>query len=79
MEKKGATRVVFSLDLKAGQALGDVRPWPEPSPFEIAAHAARECGVRRMIVAGSGPRRCRDRHRNGAALARVSSKRFRNW
>ncbi|TXT24974.1 MAG: hisA/hisF family protein [Planctomycetota bacterium] len=45
----GAERIVFSLDLKAGQPLlGDAR-WPDPTPLGIAASVI-ELGVTQMIV-----------------------------
>lgn len=45
----GSERIVFSLDLRAGQPLlGDAR-WPDPTPLGIAAHVI-ESGVTQMIV-----------------------------
>jgi phosphoribosylformimino-5-aminoimidazole carboxamide ribotide isomerase len=45
----GADRVVFSLDLKAGEPITSIAAWQTLSPGQIAA-AAVERGVRRMIV-----------------------------
>jgi len=46
----GAQRVVFSLDLKNGQALGRVDRWTSDDPWLIARHAIESLGIRRMIV-----------------------------
>ncbi len=45
----GSSRIVFSLDLKAGSPLGPLQAWPDPSPIGIvqSAHAA---GVSQVIV-----------------------------
>lgn len=45
----GADRVIFSLDLKAGQPITTIDAWRAFPPERIAAEAM-ECGVRRMIV-----------------------------
>jgi phosphoribosylformimino-5-aminoimidazole carboxamide ribotide isomerase len=45
----GPERVVFSLDLKAGQPLGNLERWQSNDPFAIAQRAV-SAGVRRMIV-----------------------------
>lgn len=45
----GPERVVFSLDMKAAQPLGDSAGWSIPDPFEIACHAIR-LGIARVIV-----------------------------
>jgi phosphoribosylformimino-5-aminoimidazole carboxamide ribotide isomerase len=45
----GAMRLIFSLDLKAGQPLMTINAWRELSPLEIA-RAAFDAGIRRMIV-----------------------------
>jgi phosphoribosylformimino-5-aminoimidazole carboxamide ribotide isomerase len=45
----GREQIVFSLDLKGGQPLGDVQRWQQPNALGIAAEAAA-VGVRRMIV-----------------------------
>jgi phosphoribosylformimino-5-aminoimidazole carboxamide ribotide isomerase len=42
-------RVVFSLDLRAGQPLGDLREWQDRDAESIAQQAV-ECGVRRILV-----------------------------
>jgi phosphoribosylformimino-5-aminoimidazole carboxamide ribotide isomerase len=53
--------VVFSLDLRDGQPLGNVAAWPDPNAEAIAAHAIAT-GIRELIVldlarvgVGSGP------------------------
>src|SRR5262249_48816430 len=46
----GSKRVVFSLDLKAGEPLGNVALWPKRDPRSIAEHAIEDLGVRRLIV-----------------------------
>jgi phosphoribosylformimino-5-aminoimidazole carboxamide ribotide isomerase len=48
-EEIGAGRVLFSLDLKNGQPLGNVAAWDAPEAWPIARQAART-GVRAMIV-----------------------------
>jgi phosphoribosylformimino-5-aminoimidazole carboxamide ribotide isomerase len=50
VECVGAGRVVFSLDLKAGQPLGRTDLWPGPDAWSIAEHAITALGVRRLIV-----------------------------
>jgi phosphoribosylformimino-5-aminoimidazole carboxamide ribotide isomerase len=45
----GAERVVFSLDLKAGDPLADAAGWGGRAPLELAACAVAQ-GIRRMIV-----------------------------
>jgi phosphoribosylformimino-5-aminoimidazole carboxamide ribotide isomerase len=47
--RRHAERVVFSLDLKSGQPLGDVTAWQTTDPLAIAAKAL-SAGVRRLIV-----------------------------
>ena len=42
-------RILFSLDLKNGEALGDLTPWETSDPFEIGRRAA-DAGITRMIV-----------------------------
>lgn len=46
---RGPDRVVFSLDMKAAQPLGDSAGWTSPDPFHIATDAIR-LGVNRLIV-----------------------------
>jgi phosphoribosylformimino-5-aminoimidazole carboxamide ribotide isomerase len=48
-EAMGAARVVFSLDLKGGEPLGDAAAWGTADPCGIAA-AAIDRGVRHLIV-----------------------------
>jgi phosphoribosylformimino-5-aminoimidazole carboxamide ribotide isomerase len=45
----GVARVVFSLDLKEGQPLGDLRTWDRPEAWSIAAQAIA-LGVGTLIV-----------------------------
>lgn len=45
----GADRVTFSLDLKAGEPLGNLQNWRSSLPLEIARQAI-ESGVRNLIV-----------------------------
>lgn len=45
----GAERVVFSLDLKAGQPMLGTADWPDPTPLGIA-RTAINLGVTQMIV-----------------------------
>jgi len=45
----GPERIAFSLDLKAGQPVGDLREWESPAPLDIAAEAI-EMGVKTVIV-----------------------------
>jgi phosphoribosylformimino-5-aminoimidazole carboxamide ribotide isomerase len=49
VDRLGADRVLFSLDLKDGRPLGDLGPWQETEAAGIASRAAA-AGVRRMIV-----------------------------
>ena len=42
-------RVLFSLDLKNGTPLGDLRPWETSDPFEIGRRAV-DAGMTRMII-----------------------------
>lgn len=49
MEQLGAARIVFSLDLKAGEPLGDSAAWDKADARGIAARAL-DLGVRRMMV-----------------------------
>ncbi|MDA1142849.1 MAG: HisA/HisF-related TIM barrel protein [Planctomycetota bacterium] len=48
-ETEFSQKLVFSLDLKAGKALGDLSAWPDASPESIADEALSR-GVKRMIV-----------------------------
>jgi phosphoribosylformimino-5-aminoimidazole carboxamide ribotide isomerase len=48
-EAIGPERLVFSLDLKAGEVLGDPKEWPERDPWSVAA-AAVAIGIRRLLV-----------------------------
>jgi len=48
-ESEFSQKLVFSLDLKAGKALGNLSAWPDASPESIADEAM-SCGVKRMIV-----------------------------
>lgn len=48
VERLGADRVIFSLDLREGKSLGNAAEWSS-DPGEVAA-AAYDCGVRSMIV-----------------------------
>ena len=50
VERAGADRVVFSLDLKAGQPLGRADLWPKGDAWSIAEHAISVLGIRRLIV-----------------------------
>jgi phosphoribosylformimino-5-aminoimidazole carboxamide ribotide isomerase len=45
----GADRTVFSLDLKAGQSLGNVHSWKTGDPWAMAERAIA-FGIRRLIV-----------------------------
>jgi phosphoribosylformimino-5-aminoimidazole carboxamide ribotide isomerase len=45
----GPTRVVFSLDLKGGEPLGDLARWGEPTAW-VVAQRALAAGVSRMLV-----------------------------
>ncbi len=45
----GPDRVVFSLDLKAGQPLGDLRPWQAATADGIAARAIT-AGITQLLV-----------------------------
>lgn len=49
LERLGADRLIFSLDLKGAQPLGDLTAWPDRTPLAIAAEAVRR-GIRRLIV-----------------------------
>jgi len=49
-ERVGLDRAVFSLDLKAGQPLGNVGKWPAADSWSIAAHAITTLAIRRLIV-----------------------------
>ena len=46
----GSERVVFSLDLKAGEPLGNAEAWRTDDAFSIAEHAIRGMGVCSLIV-----------------------------
>jgi phosphoribosylformimino-5-aminoimidazole carboxamide ribotide isomerase len=48
-QQLGAARIVFSLDLRDGEPLGDVSRWRHSEPLEIARQAV-EIGVRSLIV-----------------------------
>jgi len=48
-EALGPEGIVFSLDLKAGQPVGDLREWDSPAPLDIAAQAI-EMGVETVIL-----------------------------
>lgn len=50
VELAHADRVVFSLDLKAGQPLGRTDLWPPGDAWSIAEHAISALGIRRLIV-----------------------------
>lgn len=50
VQRAGPERIVFSLDLKAGQPLGQVKAWPSAASWSIAEHAIVALGIRRMIV-----------------------------
>jgi phosphoribosylformimino-5-aminoimidazole carboxamide ribotide isomerase len=45
----GSERVVFSLDLKAGQPLGDLGRWRRPEPLALAEEAIEQ-GIRHLLV-----------------------------
>ncbi len=45
----GWERVVFSLDLKAGQVLGNKDAWPSAEPFAVAQEAVAR-GIRRLLI-----------------------------
>jgi len=45
----GAERVIFSLDLKHGLSLGDLKRWPGPDPLSIGL-CALERGIEEIIV-----------------------------
>jgi HisA/HisF family protein len=45
----GPSNLVFSLDLKAGQPLGNVTAWQTPDPWTIAQQAI-QLGVQRILV-----------------------------
>jgi phosphoribosylformimino-5-aminoimidazole carboxamide ribotide isomerase len=49
VQRVGANRLVFSLDLKAGRPLTTIDRWQGAAPEDIAAEAV-DCGVRAMIV-----------------------------
>jgi phosphoribosylformimino-5-aminoimidazole carboxamide ribotide isomerase len=49
VKRCGPERIIFSLDLKEGQPLGDVSAWREPEAEAIAAEVFA-LGVRRLIV-----------------------------
>lgn len=49
LDRHGPERVVFSLDLQEGRAIGELMPWKTRDPFGIASQAV-EAGVRRMIA-----------------------------
>lgn len=45
----GPERVIFSLDLKQGEALGNLDPWGTSDPYKIGLQAVQS-GITRMIV-----------------------------
>lgn len=47
--KLGSNKVIFSLDLKYGQPLGDLKAWKKPDAYSIAVQAVA-FGIRRLIV-----------------------------
>jgi phosphoribosylformimino-5-aminoimidazole carboxamide ribotide isomerase len=49
VERLGPERLVFSLDLKAGEPLGETAAWGKADAYGIAGQAL-EAGVQRMIV-----------------------------
>jgi len=49
VETVGAEKVIFSLDLKNGNPLGNLEPWKTDDPFEIASRAV-ELGIGKLIV-----------------------------
>jgi phosphoribosylformimino-5-aminoimidazole carboxamide ribotide isomerase len=49
IEKYGSERIVFSLDLKAGKALGSREAWGTSDP-EMIAREAYQVGIRRLLV-----------------------------
>lgn len=49
LDRAPASRAVFSLDLKGGQALASTGDWPVREPFAIAADVVA-LGVRRLLV-----------------------------
>lgn len=49
LERFGPERIIFSLDLKSGELLGDTRPWRTDEPRQLARQAVA-LGVTRMIV-----------------------------
>lgn len=46
----GSERVVFSLDLKAGQPIGRLDAWDTNEAWQIAQRAIADVGVQRLIV-----------------------------
>jgi phosphoribosylformimino-5-aminoimidazole carboxamide ribotide isomerase len=50
VERAGADRTVFSLDLKNGTPMGNVNGWRADDPWAIANRAIVAFGVRRLIV-----------------------------
>jgi phosphoribosylformimino-5-aminoimidazole carboxamide ribotide isomerase len=48
-QELGSGRVIFSLDLKEGVPLGDVKKWRKPDAHSIAGQAI-SFGIRRLIV-----------------------------
>jgi phosphoribosylformimino-5-aminoimidazole carboxamide ribotide isomerase len=46
----GVERTVFSLDLKAGQPLGNLDGWPGQRTIDILQHTIETLGIRRVIV-----------------------------
>jgi phosphoribosylformimino-5-aminoimidazole carboxamide ribotide isomerase len=50
IQELGADRVLFSLDLKDGQPLGDLGHWRAATPWELVKQAIEDCGVLQMLV-----------------------------
>lgn len=84
----GAEQLIFSLDLCAGEPMGDVSGWNSPEPRAIARQAI-EMGVRRVIVldlaavgTGDGPSTlplCRELRREYPNLAIVTGGGIRHF
>lgn len=45
----GPERIVFSLDLKNGEPMGNLENWPSPKAWDIAREAI-DAGVRKLII-----------------------------
>jgi phosphoribosylformimino-5-aminoimidazole carboxamide ribotide isomerase len=50
VERLGAARLIFSLDLKAGRTLAAVPPWPTADPAALARRMLEKSAVRRLLV-----------------------------